>query len=114
MTTPGIGPQALLTVRDLRTYFHTDAGVARAVDGVSFEVMPRETIGIVGESGCGKSVTSLSIMRLIRPPGTIEAGSGVEFEGRNVLGLPEGEMRKIRGNRIAMIFQEPIDRKSVV
>ena len=108
MTTPGTGPQALLTVRDLRTYFHTDAGVARAVDGVSFEVMPRETIGIVGESGCGKSVTSLSIMRLIRPPGTIEAGSVVEFEGRNVLGLAEGEMRKIRGNRIAMIFQEPM------
>ena len=108
MTAPDPRPQALLTVRDLKTYFHTDAGVARAVDGVSFEVMPRETIGIVGESGCGKSVTSLSIMRLIRPPGRIEAGSRVELEGRNVLELPEPEMRKIRGNRIAMIFQEPM------
>ena len=101
-------PVALLTVRDLKTYFHTDAGVARAVDGVSFDVMPRETIGIVGESGCGKSVTSLSIMRLIRPPGRIEARSRVELEGRNLLDLPEPEMRKIRGNRIAMIFQEPM------
>jgi len=108
MTTLGPGPSALLTVRDLRTWFRTDAGIARAVDGVSFDVMPRETIGIVGESGCGKSVTSLSIMRLIRPPGTIETGSVVEFEGRNVLDLPEAEMRKIRGNRIAMIFQEPM------
>ena len=108
MTTPGAGLTPLLTVRDLRTYFRTDAGVARAVDGVSFDVMPRETIGIVGESGCGKSVTSLSIMRLIRPPGAIETGSRIEFEGRNVLELPEPEMRKIRGNRIAMIFQEPM------
>ena len=108
MTALDARPPALLTVRDLRTYFRTDAGVARAVDGVSFDVMPRETIGIVGESGCGKSVTSLSIMRLIRPPGTIEAGSRVEFEGRNVLEIPEEEMRRIRGNRIAMIFQEPM------
>jgi oligopeptide/dipeptide ABC transporter ATP-binding protein len=108
MTAPDPRLPALLTVRDLKTYFRTDAGVARAVDGVSFDVMPRETIGIVGESGCGKSVTSLSIMRLIRPPGTIEAGSRVEFEGRNLLDLPEPAMRKIRGNRIAMIFQEPM------
>ncbi|HZO19519.1 MAG TPA: ABC transporter ATP-binding protein [Gemmatimonadaceae bacterium] len=108
MTAPDPRPQALLTVRDLRTYFHTDAGIARAVDGVSFDVMPRETIGIVGESGCGKSVTSLSIMRLIRPPGVIEAGSRVELEGRNLLELPEHEMRRIRGNRVAMIFQEPM------
>jgi peptide/nickel transport system ATP-binding protein len=108
MTTPAPGPSALLSVRDLRTYFHTDAGVARAVDGVSFDVMPRETVGIVGESGCGKSVTSLSIMRLIRPPGILERGSRVEFDGRDLLALPEHEMRKIRGNRIAMIFQEPM------
>jgi peptide/nickel transport system ATP-binding protein len=108
MTTPGPAPSPLLTVRELRTYFHTDAGIARAVDGVSFEVMPRETVGIVGESGCGKSVTSLSIMRLIRPPGVIERGSRVEFDSRNLLELPEREMRKIRGNRIAMIFQEPM------
>ncbi|HEU5184555.1 MAG TPA: ABC transporter ATP-binding protein [Gemmatimonadaceae bacterium] len=108
MTAPDTRPQALLSVRDLRTYFHTDAGIARAVDGVSFDVMPRETIGIVGESGCGKSVTSLSIMRLIRAPGVIEAGSRVELEGRNLLELPEHEMRRIRGNRVAMIFQEPM------
>jgi peptide/nickel transport system ATP-binding protein len=108
MMTLDPGPSTLLTVRDLRTYFHTDAGVARAVDGVSFDVMPRETIGIVGESGCGKSVTSLSIMRLIRPPGVIERGSRVEFDGHNLLELPEDTMRGIRGNRIAMIFQEPM------
>jgi len=108
MTTPDPRPSTLLAVRDLRTYFHTDVGVARAVDGVSFDVMARETVGIVGESGCGKSVTSLSIMRLIRPPGIIEQGSRVEFEGRNLLELAEPEMRKIRGNRIAMIFQEPM------
>src|SRR5688500_13383386 len=108
MTAPDTRASALLSVRDLKTYFRTDAGVARAVDGVSFDVMPRETIGIVGESGCGKSVTSLSIMRLIRAPGFIEANSRVEFEGRNLLDLGEPEMRTIRGNRIAMIFQEPM------
>ena len=108
MTTPAASPSSLLSVRDLRTYFHTEAGIARAVDGVSFAVMPRETVGIVGESGCGKSVTSLSIMRLIRPPGVIETGSRLAFEGRDLLALPEEEMRKIRGNRIAMIFQEPM------
>ena len=108
MTALDPSPVSLLTVRDLKTYFYTDAGVARAVDGVSLDVMPRETVGIVGESGCGKSVTALSILRLIRPPGRIEAGSRVEFEGRNLLELPEPEMRKIRGNRIAMIFQEPM------
>jgi oligopeptide/dipeptide ABC transporter ATP-binding protein len=98
----------LLSVSDLRTYFHTDRGVARAVDGVSFTVEPRETVGIVGESGCGKSVTSLSILRLIAPPGRIEGGSRIEFEGRDLATLPEREMRRIRGNRIAMIFQEPM------
>ena len=99
---------ALLSVRDLRTYFHTDAGVARAVDGVSFSVMPRETVGIVGESGCGKSVTSLSILRLIARPGRIEPGSRIEFEGRDLLALSEAQMRRVRGNRISMIFQEPM------
>jgi oligopeptide/dipeptide ABC transporter ATP-binding protein len=108
MTAHSPTPAALLTVRDLRTYFHTDAGIARAVDGVSFDVGPRETVGIVGESGCGKSVTSLSIMRLIRRPGVIESGSSIEFEGRDLLALPENDMRQIRGNRIAMIFQEPM------
>ena len=99
----------LLTVRDLRTYFYPAAGVvARSVDGVSFHIDPGETVGIVGESGCGKSVTALSIMRLIRPPGRVEAGSRIEFDGEDLVALEEEEMRKIRGNGIAMIFQEPM------
>jgi oligopeptide/dipeptide ABC transporter ATP-binding protein len=98
----------LLSVRDLRTWFHTSSGIARAVDGVSFDVMPHETVGVVGESGCGQSVTSLSILRLIDRPGSIEPGSVIEFEGRDLMTLPEKEMRKIRGNRISMIFQEPM------
>jgi oligopeptide/dipeptide ABC transporter ATP-binding protein len=98
----------LLSVRDLRTWFHTSSGIARAVDGVSFDVMPHETVGVVGESGCGKSVTSLSILRLIDRPGVIEPGSRIEFEGRDLMTLPEREMRAIRGNRISMIFQEPM------
>jgi peptide/nickel transport system ATP-binding protein len=98
----------LLTVTNLRTYFYTGAGVARSVDGVSFAVQPRETLGVVGESGCGKSVTALSILRLIQRPGRIEPESRIEFEGRNLLELPDPEIRKVRGNRIAMIFQEPM------
>jgi oligopeptide/dipeptide ABC transporter ATP-binding protein len=98
----------LLSIRDLRTYFHTASGVARAVDGVSFDVQPHETVALVGESGCGKSVTSLSILRLIGRPGRIEPGSRIEYEGRDLVSLPEPEMRAIRGNRIAMIFQEPM------
>ena len=98
----------ILAVRDLRTYFHTDAGTARSVDGVSFDVAPGETLGVVGESGCGKSVTALSILRLIRPPGRIESGSRIEFDGRDLLMLSEKELRSVRGNRIAMIFQEPM------
>src|SRR5919199_1929743 len=100
--------EPILSVRDLRTYFHTGAGVARSVDGVSFDVMPGETLGIVGESGCGKSVTALSILRLIRPPGRIEPGSRIVFEGRDLLALSEPEIRDVRGNRIAMVFQEPM------
>jgi oligopeptide/dipeptide ABC transporter ATP-binding protein len=98
----------LLDVADLRTYFRTDAGVARSVDGVSFTVGAGETVGLVGESGCGKSVTALSIMRLVQPPGRIEPGSRIGFEGRDLVALPEGEMRQVRGNRIAMVFQEPM------
>jgi oligopeptide/dipeptide ABC transporter ATP-binding protein len=98
----------LLSVRDLRTYFYTSAGLARAVDGVSLDVGPGETVGVVGESGCGKSVTALSVLRLIQPPGRIEAGSRIEFEGRDLLALDERAMRQIRGNRVAMIFQEPM------
>ena len=102
MTTP------LLSIRDLRTYFYTPAGVARSVDGVSLDVFAGETVGIVGESGCGKSVTALSILRLIQPPGRIERGSRIELEGRDVVAMGDAELRSVRGNRIAMIFQEPM------
>jgi len=108
--TPGAGG-ALLRVRDLKTYFVTEhgKGTARAVDEVSFDLYPGETLGIVGESGCGKTVTSLSILRLIpEPPGHILPGSLIEFEGRNLLALPASELRAVRGNQIAMIFQEPM------
>jgi peptide/nickel transport system ATP-binding protein len=98
----------LLSIRDLRTYFYTEGGVAKAVDGVSFDVGAGETVGIVGESGCGKSVTALSILRLIQPPGRIESGSRIEFEGKDLVTLPDDQMRRIRGNRISMIFQEPM------
>jgi peptide/nickel transport system ATP-binding protein len=103
--------EPLLRVRDLKTYFVTEQGrgTARAVDGVSFDVQPGETLGIVGESGCGKTVTSLSILRLIpEPPGHIRPGSFIEFEGRNLLTLEPRELRAIRGNQIAMVFQEPM------
>ena len=106
---PGPGPVApLLSITNLRTFFHTSAGVARSVDGVSLDVGAGETVGLVGESGCGKSVTALSILRLIMPPGRIEAGSRIEFEGRDLVMMPEAELRTVRGNRIAMIFQEPM------
>ena len=98
----------LLSVRDLRTYFYTDGGVARSVDGVSFEIGGGETVGLVGESGCGKSVTALSLLRLIRPPGRIESGSAIEFDGKDLVSLDEKSMRSIRGARIAMVFQEPM------
>ncbi|HXF95433.1 MAG TPA: ABC transporter ATP-binding protein [Gemmatimonadales bacterium] len=101
----------LLRVRDLRTYFVSEQGrgIARAVDGVSFDLYPGETLGLVGESGSGKTVTALSLLRLVpEPPGHIHPGSTVEFEGRNLLALPGRELRKIRGNRIAMVFQEPM------
>lgn len=100
--------QPLLSVRNLKTYFYTDEGVVKAVDGLSYDLHRGETLGIVGESGSGKSVHALSIMRLIpQPPGKIVAGE-ILFEGRNLLSLSEEEMRRIRGNRIAMIFQEPM------
>jgi peptide/nickel transport system ATP-binding protein len=100
--------QPLLSVQNLSTYFHTETGVARTVDGVSFDIGEAETLGIVGESGCGKSVTALSILRLIQPPGRIEAGSRIEFEGKDLVTLDDAAMRDIRGNRISMIFQEPM------
>jgi oligopeptide/dipeptide ABC transporter ATP-binding protein len=98
----------LLALENLHTYFYTDTGVARSVDGVSFQVGAGETVGVVGESGCGKSVTALSILRLVRPPGRIEPGSSIRFEGRDLLTLGEREMQQVRGNRIAMVFQEPM------
>jgi peptide/nickel transport system ATP-binding protein len=99
---------SLIEVNDLRTYFYTDMGVVKAVDGVSFSLEQEETLGILGESGSGKSVTALSILRLIpSPPGKIERGQ-IFFDGANILDLPKAHMRKIRGNKISMIFQEPM------
>ncbi|MFC1745454.1 ABC transporter ATP-binding protein [Candidatus Riflebacteria bacterium] len=100
--------KALLYVKDLETYFNTEGGVAKAVDGVSFRVDEGEVVGLVGESGSGKSVTSLSIMRLIpNPPGFINGGS-IIFKNQDLLALTYPEIRKIRGNEISMIFQEPM------
>lgn len=99
----------LLEVDNLRTYFRTDAGLAKSVDGVSFSIEKGEVLGIVGESGCGKSVTSLSIMRLIpQPPGEIVPGSSIKLRGEEIVTAHEKRMREIRGNDIAMIFQEPM------
>jgi oligopeptide/dipeptide ABC transporter ATP-binding protein len=98
----------ILEVKNLQTHFVSDRGVIKAVDGVDFKVNKGETLGIVGESGCGKSITSLSIMRLIAsPPGKIVGGE-VLFKGENLLSLSEEKMRRIRGNEISMIFQEPM------
>jgi oligopeptide/dipeptide ABC transporter ATP-binding protein len=98
----------LLEVRNLCTYFHTEEGLGKAVDGVSFELRRGETLGLVGESGCGKSVSALSVMRLIpQPPGQIESGE-ILFGGRDLLRLSEEEMCRVRGDEIAMIFQEPM------
>jgi peptide/nickel transport system ATP-binding protein len=108
MAAPASEPTTLLEIRDLVTEFRTPEGTLRAVDGVSFDVAARSTLGLVGESGCGKSVTALSIMRLVAsPPGRIAAGT-IRYGGRDLLALRPAEMRAIRGNRIAMIFQEPM------
>ncbi len=109
LVTPELDASApLLTLRDLRVHFHTEAGTARAVDGVDFDILPGEVLGLVGESGSGKSVTALSILRLIPdPPGKIVAGS-IQFEGRDLLQLSWEEIRRVRGNEISMIFQEPM------
>jgi len=96
----------ILEVKNLRTYFYTEDGVVKAVDGVDFSVRRGEVLGLVGESGCGKSVTSLSIMRLVGIPGKVVEGE-IEFDGQNLLALDERDMVHIRGNRIAMIFQQP-------
>ncbi len=98
----------ILSVKDLKTYFQTEDGIVKAVDGISFELEKGETLGIVGESGSGKSVTNLSVMRLIpEPPGKI-VGGDIVFDGIDVRALPIEDVRKIRGKRIAMIFQDPM------
>ncbi|MCF7809943.1 ABC transporter ATP-binding protein [bacterium] len=103
-----IKDEILIEVKDLKTYFKTEAGLAKAVDGVSFDIRKGEVLGIVGESGSGKSVTALSLIRLIpNPPGDIVSGE-VNYDGRNLLGIPLEEMYKVRGKEIAMIFQEPM------
>ncbi len=99
-------PQPLLEIKNLKTYFYTEDGVVKAVDGVDFAVYPGEVLGLVGESGCGKSVTLLSAMRLISKPGKIIDGE-IDFDGQNLLNLSESEMTHVRGNRISMIFQQP-------
>src|SRR5262245_12123432 len=98
----------LLDVRSLSTEFNTRGGVVRAVDAVSWDILEGETVALVGESGCGKSVSALSIMRLVPAPGGRIVGGQVLFKGRDLLGLPEEEMRRIRGRAIAMVFQEPM------
>jgi oligopeptide/dipeptide ABC transporter ATP-binding protein len=105
-TSDSLQGDVLLQIRDLRTSFYTHDGVVKAVDGVSFEVRRGEILGLVGESGCGKSVTSLSILRLVAPPGRIDGGE-ILFEGRNLLDLSTTEMTQMRGDRISMIFQQP-------
>ena len=102
------GVSTLLSVENLQTHFVTRGGVVRAVDDVSWDVEEGETVALVGESGCGKSVTALSVMRLIpQPPGRIVEGE-IIYNGKNLLSLSPSQMRKIRGKEIAMIFQEPM------
>lgn len=98
---------ALLEIKQLKTVFHTDQGIARAVDGVSFSIEKGQVLGVVGESGCGKSITSLSILRLVPPPGKIESGE-ISFDDKNLLSLSEKDMRSIRGNQIGLIPQDPM------
>ena len=99
--------ETILSVRELKTYFSAGKKMARVVDGVSFDIKRGETFALVGESGCGKSITSLSIMQLVPPAGKIVGGK-ILLDGQDLLDLPESSMRNVRGNRIAMIFQEPM------
>ncbi len=103
-----VSNQKLIEIKDLKTQFFTEEGVVKAVDGVSFDIYPDEVLGLVGETGCGKSVTALSILRLVRAPGKIVQGE-ILFKGTNLLKLSEEEMRSYRGNRITMIFQDPLN-----
>ena len=99
--------EPVLRLENLKTYFFTRDGVVRAVDGVSYHVLPGETLGVVGESGCGKSMTALSTLRLVARPGRI-VGGHIHFGGRDLVNLPEAEMQRLRGNDISMVFQEPM------
>jgi oligopeptide/dipeptide ABC transporter ATP-binding protein len=103
-----LGKEPILDIQDLTTYFYTEEGVVRAVEGVSFKIYEGETLGLVGETGCGKSVTALSILRLVRPPGEIKSGK-VFYEGEDLHQKTEEEFLKYRGNRITMIFQDPLN-----
>ncbi len=98
----------ILQIKNLKTYFKTDQGLAKAVDDVSFDLHAGKTLSVVGESGCGKSVTALSVMGLVPEPPGVKAGGQILFEGRDLLTMPEKELRAIRGNDISMIFQEPM------
>lgn len=98
----------ILKVKDLKTYFYTDKGVVKAVDGVSYTMYEGKTLGVVGESGCGKSVNAMSILDLIDEPGKIVEGSSIKYGGKELVGIPSREMRQYRGNEISMIFQEPM------
>jgi ABC-type dipeptide/oligopeptide/nickel transport system ATPase component len=100
-------PAHILEVENLQTHFHSDGGIVKAVDGISFKVEKGKTLGLVGESGCGKSVTAMSILRLVSPPGRI-VGGRILFAGQDLARLSERELRHIRGSRISMIFQEPM------
>ena len=104
---PTTATDAVLQIDGLRTYFPTQDGIIKAVDGVSFGIPSGSTLGVVGESGCGKSITALSVMRLIERPGKVVAGE-INYSGRDLLKLSEGQMRDVRGNAISMIFQEPM------
>jgi oligopeptide/dipeptide ABC transporter ATP-binding protein len=105
---PTSGHDELLEIRNLRTYFYTSDGVVPAVDGIDLSIRRGRTVGLVGESGCGKSVTSLSIMRLIPPPGKTLEGSSITLDGKDLLALSQEQMYEVRGGRISMIFQEPM------
>jgi ABC-type dipeptide/oligopeptide/nickel transport system ATPase component len=99
---------AILEVRDLRTVFRSEAGTAQAVDGISLQVGRGETLALVGESGCGKSMTGLSLLRIVPKPYGHIVGGEIRLDGRDLLKLPEAAMRQVRGNEVAMIFQEPM------
>ncbi|GAH76910.1 unnamed protein product, partial [marine sediment metagenome] len=104
----GVGNHVILDVQDLTTYFYTEEGTVKAVEGVSFQINEGETLGLVGETGCGKSVTALSILQLVRPPGVIERGK-INFRGEDLIQKSKSEVLEYRGKDITMIFQDPLN-----